>query len=70
MNWLQAMMHNAMLLCKAEGIINGLLKNGMTICMKNPDGTQIALKQGVKFFSMELINNEETTEESEDENTN
>jgi hypothetical protein len=58
MNWLQAMMHNAMLLAKAEGIINGLLKNGMTICMKNPDGTQVALKQGVKFFSMELIDEE------------
>lgn len=51
-------MHNAMLLAKAEGIINGLLKNGMTICMKNPDGTQVALKQGVKFFSMELIDEE------------
>ena len=58
MNWLQAMMHNAMLLANAEGIINGLLKNGMTICMKNPDGTQVALKQGVKFFSMELIDEE------------
>ena len=58
MNWLQAMMHNAMLLTKAEGIINGLLKNGMTICVKNPDGTQVALKQGVKFFSMELIDEE------------
>lgn len=50
MNWLQAMMHNAMLLAKAEGIINGLLKNGMVIYMKNPDGTQVALKQGVNFF--------------------
>ena len=58
MNWLQAMMYNAMLLAKAEGIINGLLKNGMTICVKNPDGTQVALKQGVKFFSMELIDEE------------
>ena len=58
MNWLQEMMHNAMLLAKAEGIINGLLKNGMTICVKNPDGTQVALKQGVKFFSMELIDEE------------
>ena len=58
MNRLQAMMHNAMLLAKAEGIINGLLKNGMTICVKNPDGTQVALKQGVKFFSMELIDEE------------
>lgn len=26
MNWLQAMIHNAMLLAKAEGIINELLK--------------------------------------------
>ncbi len=26
MNWLQAMIHNAMLLSKAEGIIDGLLK--------------------------------------------
>lgn len=63
MNWLQAMMHNAMLLAKAEGIINELLKNGMVIYMKNPDGTQVTLKQGVKFFSMELDKNEEITEE-------
>lgn len=48
---------------KAEGIINELLKNGMVIYMKNPDGTQVALKQGVKFFSMELDKNEEITEE-------
>lgn len=34
MNWLQAMIHNAMLLSKAEGIIDGLLKNGMVVCMK------------------------------------
>ncbi len=63
MNWLQAMIHNAMLLSKAEGIIDGLLKNGMVVCMKNPDGTQVTLKQGVKFFSIELDKNEEITEE-------
>ena len=63
MNWLQAMIYNAMLLAKAEGIINELLKNGMVIYMKNPDGTQVALKQGVKFFSIELDKNEEITEE-------
>ncbi len=31
--------------------------------MKNPDGTQVTLKQGVKFFSIELDKNEEITEE-------
>lgn len=41
----------------------------MVIYMKNPEGTQVALKQGVKFFSMELVN-EELTEEQEDEDTN
>lgn len=41
----------------------GYLKNGMVVCMKNPDGTQVTLKQGVKFFSIELDKNEEITEE-------
>ena len=49
MNWANGirMMHNVMLLCKAENMINNLIDNGMSIYLKNPDGTQIKLQHGM-----------------------
>lgn len=54
MNWLTGMVHNAMLLCKAERLINTLLENGMSIYIRNPDGTQVKLKAGMQMFSLEV----------------
>lgn len=53
MNWLTEMVHNAMLICKAEEMINRCLANGMMIYLKNPDGTQIRLQQGISFITVE-----------------
>ena len=58
MKWLQGMLHNAMLLCKAEKIINSLLESGMSIYFKNPDGTQVKLKPGMQMISMEVTESE------------
>ena len=54
MNWLTGMVHNTMLLCKAERLINTLLENGMSIYIRNPDGTQVKLKAGMQMFSLEV----------------
>ena len=59
MNPLFGMLHNAMLLCNAENTINRLLENGMTIYLKNPDGTQIKLKPGLQLISLEFVQEEE-----------
>lgn len=54
MNWIKGMVHNAMLLCKAERLINTLLENGMSIYIRNPDGTQVKLQEGMQMFSLEV----------------
>lgn len=54
MKWLTGMVHNAMLLCKAERLINTLLENGMSIYIRNPDGTQVKLQEGMQMFSLEV----------------
>ena len=54
MNWITGMVHNAMLLCKAERLINTLLENGMSIYIRNPDGTQVKLQEGMQMFSLEV----------------
>lgn len=58
MNWLQGMVHNAMLLCEAEKMINSLIESGMSIYLKNPDGTQVKLKPGMQMISMEVTESE------------
>lgn len=61
MNWANGirMMHNVMLLCKAENMINSLIDNGMSIYLKNPDGTQIKLQQGMQLMSLQVVEEEE-----------
>lgn len=61
MNWANGMriMHNVMLLCKAENMINGLIDDGMSIYLKNPDGTQIKLQQGMHLMSVQVVEEEE-----------
>lgn len=54
MNWLTGMVHNAMLLCKAERLINTLIENGISIYIRNPDGTQVKLQEGMQMFSLEV----------------
>ena len=61
MNWANGMriMHNVMLLCKAENMINSLIDNGMSIYLKNPDGTQIRLRQEMQLMSLQVVEEEE-----------
>lgn len=61
MNWANGMriMHNVMLLCKAENMINSLIDNGMSIYLKNPDGTQIRLRQEMQLISLQVVEEEE-----------
>ncbi len=61
MNWANGirMMHNVMLLCKAENMINSLIDNGMSIYLKNPDGTQIRSRQGMQLMSLQVVEEEE-----------
>lgn len=54
MKWITGMVHNTMLLCKAERLINTLLENGMSIYIRNPDGTQVKLQEGIQMFSLEV----------------
>ena len=61
MNWANGMriMHNVMLLCKAENMINGLIDNGMSIYLKNPDGSRIKLQEGIELIAMQIFGEEE-----------
>lgn len=61
MNWANGirMMHNVMLLCEAENTINNLIDNGMSIYLKNPDGTQIKLQNGMHLMSAQVVEEEE-----------
>lgn len=53
------LMHNAMLLCKAEQTINNFLENGMIIYLKKPDGSRIKLQEGIELMAMQLFEEEE-----------
>jgi hypothetical protein len=61
MNWANGirMMHNVMLLCKAENMINSLIDNGMSIYLKNPDGSRIKLQEGIELIAMQIFGEEE-----------
>ena len=54
MNTMSGMIHNAFLVAQAEKTINRCLENGMFIYLQNPDGTQIRLRQGMGFITMEI----------------
>lgn len=54
MNAMSGMMHNALLIAEAERTINKCLENGMFIYLRNPDGTQIRLRHGMGFITMEI----------------
>lgn len=40
-------------------MINSLIDNGMSIYLKNPDGTQIKLQHGMHLMSVQVVEEEE-----------
>ena len=54
-----ALMHNEMLICRAEKIINSLLEAGLSIYLKNPDGSRIKLQEGIELMAMQIFEEEE-----------
>ena len=54
MKWKTGIVHNIMLNYPAETLNNTLLEHGMSIYLKNPDGTQVKLKAGMQMCSLEV----------------
>ncbi len=40
-------------------MINGLIDNGMSIYLKNPDGSRIKLQEGIELIAMQIFGEEE-----------
>lgn len=48
------LLHNASLIANVERTLNDFMDKGVTLYVKNPDGTLLRLQPGMQIISMEM----------------
>lgn len=48
------LLHNASLIANVERTLNNFINKGVTLYVKNPDGTLLRLQPGMQIISMEI----------------
>ena len=59
------LLHNASLIANVERTLNDFINIGVTLYVKNPDGTLLRLQSGMQIISIEMSSSvsEETSQE-------